>query len=138
MSRVVRAEVSGGSINGLELAVDDAAAGAVVAFTGVVRNHDGGRGVHAILYASHPSASDVIAQIAGEGAARAGVLGVAAVHRVGMLAVGDVALAVAVAAGHRAEAFATCAWIVDEIKRRLPVWKKQHFTDGTAEWTGCP
>ena len=115
--------------------VDHAAAGAVVTFAGVVRDHDGGRGVTGLEYSAHPTAAKIVAEVAADVAASAGGLRAIAVsHRVGKLAVGDVALACAVAADHRAEAFATCAALVDEVKRRLPVWKRQAFTDGTDEW----
>jgi len=119
--------------------VDDPAAGAVVTFAGVVRDHDGGRGVRDLDYEGHPSATAVIEQVAASVAARhAGVRSVAVSHRIGALAIGDVALACAVAAEHRAEAFAACGELVDEVKRRLPIWKHQRFTDGTDEWVNCP
>ena len=121
--------------------VDDAAAGAVVTFAGVVRDHDHGRIVRELEYVGHPSAADVVAEVVAELAARhgpSGVRAIAASHRVGTLAIGDVALAVAVAAEHRAEAFSACADVVDEVKRRLPVWKRQMFDDGTEEWVNCP
>jgi molybdopterin synthase catalytic subunit len=115
--------------------VDDPAAGAVVTFAGVVRDHDGGRSVRGLEYSAHPTAGAVIADVAAEVAARAGgVRAVAVSHRVGVLAVGEVALACAVAADHRQAAFATCAELVDEIKRALPVWKHQIFADGSDEW----
>jgi molybdenum cofactor synthesis domain-containing protein len=120
---------------------DNAAAGAVVTFAGVVRDHDHGRGVRELEYVGHPSAADVVAEVLADLAKRhgpAGVRAIAASHRIGPLAIGDVALAVAVAAEHRAEAFAACADVVDEVKRRLPVWKRQTFTDGTEEWVNCP
>jgi molybdopterin synthase catalytic subunit len=111
------------------------AAGAVVTFAGVVRDHDGGRPVRGLSYSAHPTAAAVVEQVAAEVAARApGVRALAVSHRVGALAVGDVALACAVAADHRQEAFATCAELVDEVKRLLPVWKHQTFTDGSDEW----
>lgn len=117
--------------------VERAAAGAVVTFAGVVRDHDGGRGVLGLDYSAHPTAAAVVARVAADVAARApGVRAVAVSHRVGQLAIGDVALACAVAADHRREAFATCAELVDEVKRLLPVWKHQRFTDGTDEWVG--
>lgn len=117
--------------------VERAAAGAVVTFAGVVRDHDGGRGVLGLDYSAHPTAAAVVARVAADVAARApGVRAVAVSHRVGRLAIGDVALACAVAADHRREAFATCAELVDEVKRLLPVWKHQRFTDGTDEWVG--
>jgi molybdopterin synthase catalytic subunit len=117
--------------------VEQAAAGAVVTFAGVVRDHDGGRPVRSLDYSAHPTAAKVVAEVAADIAARAsGVRAIALSHRVGPLGIGDVALACAVAADHRREAFATCAELVDEVKRRLPVWKHQSFSDGTDEWVG--
>lgn len=138
---VLRAEVSSAALDVSEHAalVDDAAAGAVVTFAGVVRDHDGGRGVVELEYSGHPTADKVIAQVAADVAGRAtGVRALAVSHRIGLLGIGDVALACAVAADHRAEAFAACAELVDEVKRVLPVWKRQVFTDGTTEWVNCP
>lgn len=115
--------------------VERAAAGAVVTFAGVVRDHDGGKGVAGLTYSAHPSAGQIVAEIAGTVAGRAeGVRAIAVSHRVGRLGIGDVALACAVAADHRREAFATCAELVEEVKRLLPVWKHQVFADGTDEW----
>ncbi|MBN9607706.1 MAG: molybdenum cofactor biosynthesis protein MoaE [Actinobacteria bacterium] len=119
-----------------EDAVGDAAAGAVVSFAGVVRNHDGGRAVTELEYHGHPSAPDVVAQIAADIADRTGVIAVAVSHRVGMLHIGDIALAAAVSAAHRGTAFSACRDLVDEVKHRLPVWKRQVFDDGTDEWVG--
>lgn len=142
-ARVLRADVTEEPLSLDEHAtlVADPAAGAVVTFAGVVRDHDHGRGVHDLEYAGHPTAKDVVAEVVADLAARHGAAGVRAIavsHRVGQLAVGDVALAVAVAAEHRGAAFAACADVVDEVKRRLPVWKRQTFTDGTEEWVNCP
>ena len=136
--RVVLAEVRDRVIEVAECAaaVDDPAAGAVVTFGGVVRNHDGGRSVTEIEYVGHPTAGQVVADVAADVAARFPVDAVAVVHRVGTLGVGDVALAAAVSAAHRAEAFAATAELVEEVKRRLPVWKRQVFPDGSHEWTG--
>ena len=117
-------------------AVDDAAAGATVSFSGVVRDHDGGRGVSALDITGIPTAASVVARVASEIAARPGVIAVAVSHRIGLLKVGDVALAAAVSAAHRKEAFAACTDLVDEVKRQLPVWKRQVFDDGTDEWVG--
>jgi molybdopterin synthase catalytic subunit len=121
-----------------EDAVADKRAGAVVSFCGVVRDHDGGRSVTELEYVGHPSAGEVIAEIAREFAARDDVHGVAVSHRVGLLGIGDVALACAVSAAHRGQAFAACADLVDEVKARLPIWKRQVFTDGEEEWVACP
>lgn len=117
--------------------VDRREAGAVVTFSGVVRDHDTGRSVERLTYVAHPDAADVLARIAQDVAARTEVDALAVSHRVGELAIGDCALAVAVSAAHRGEAFAAAALLVDEIKRLLPVWKRQVFTDGTDEWVGC-
>ena len=116
--------------------VDDPAAGAAVSFVGRVRNHDGGRTVTALEYHGHPTASAVVAAVAGEIAARDGVLAVSAVHRTGLLGIGEIAIVAAVSAAHRAEAFAACSDLVDEVKHRLPVWKRQVFDDDTDEWVG--
>jgi len=119
--------------------VSNVAAGAVVTFSGVVRNHDGGRHVEELEYSGHPTAERVIRQVADEIAARAtGVRAIAVSHRIGPLRIGDVALACAVAADHRQEAFQVCAELVDEVKRQLPIWKRQVFADGTDEWVNCP
>ncbi|RYV51157.1 molybdenum cofactor biosynthesis protein MoaE [Pengzhenrongella frigida] len=137
---VVRASVTSDVIDPAEHAVEVArsTAGAVVTFSGAVRDHDGGRGVLRIEYVAHPSAGEILARVAGEVAARTEVDALAVSHRLGELAIGDCALAVAVSAAHRAEAFAAAALLVDEVKRQLPVWKRQVFADGTDEWVDCP
>ena len=122
----------------LRAAVSDEKAGAIVTFEGAVRNHDHGVAVTGIEYVGHPSADAVIAAIADEMVGRAGVHGVVVAHRVGTLAVGDVALVAAVSASHRAEAFGTCSELVEQVKARLPIWKRQLFSDGSAEWSNCP
>ena len=119
-------------------AVADSRAGATASFLGVVRDEDGGRSVTRLEYHAHPTATAVIADIAAEFAALPDVIGVAVSHRVGMLEVGDVALVAAVSTGHRAEAFELCRRLVDDVKHRLPVWKRQEFADGTDEWVNCP
>jgi molybdopterin synthase catalytic subunit len=119
-------------------AVSGSSSGAVVSFAGVVRNHDGGRPVTAIEYVAHPTAAAVLARVVAEVTAGSDAEAVAVSHRVGPLAVGDAALLVAVAGVHRAEAFATAMLLVDEVKRQLPVWKRQVFPDGSDEWVDCP
>ena len=118
------------------VAVDDAGAGATVSFSGVVRDHDGGRSVTELEYHEHPTAAAIVHQVAAEIAARDGVIAVAVSHRIGMLGVGDIALAAAVSAAHRREAFDACIDLVDEVKHRIPVWKRQVFVDGSDEWVG--
>ena len=122
----------------LRAAVRDARAGAVVEFSGEVRNHDRGASVVAIEYVGHPSADSTMREVLAEFADREGVHAIAAEHRVGPLGIGGVALYVAVAAAHRTQAFSCAMDIVDRVKETLPIWKKQYFTDGTYEWSQCP
>ena len=131
-ARVVCAEVT---VTELADAVQEAAAGAVVTFEGVVRNHDAERAVTGIGYSCHPTAGQVVKQIARDVAQQGRVRALGVVHRVGDLSVGEAALAVAVSSDHRAEAFAVCSQIVEEVKERLPVWKRQTFTDGSSQWS---
>ena len=107
--------------------------GAVVTFEGVIREHDHGASVIALDYEAHPEAERFLRETCAEVARDTG-LRVAAAHRVGALKVGDVALVASVAAPHRAEAFAACALLVDRIKERTPIWKRQYLEGGAAEW----
>jgi molybdopterin synthase catalytic subunit len=139
MTLVVRAVVTDQPISLAEHQelVSHQAAGAVVGFVGMIRDHDNGRHVVQLEYSAHPSASIVIAEVVAEVAAQsAGIRAVAASHRIGVLQIGEAALVAAVAADHRQAAFAACAKLVDTIKARLPVWKRQVFADGTDEWVG--
>ncbi|HEX3733103.1 MAG TPA: molybdenum cofactor biosynthesis protein MoaE [Mycobacteriales bacterium] len=110
------------------------AAGAIVTFEGVIRDNDQGRGVIGLRYEAHPSASAVLDVIADR--YRDTVLAVAVEHRIGELAIGEIALLCTVAATHRIEAFQICADLVDTVKAELPIWKHQRFTDGSTEWVG--
>jgi molybdopterin synthase catalytic subunit len=136
---VVRAQVTEEQIDPAAHAadVDRPTDGAVVTFAGAVRDHDTGRSVDRLTCVVHPSAGDVLAHIAEDVAARTQVEAIAVSHRIGELGIGECALAVAVSAAHRGEAFAAASLLVDEVKRLLPVWKRQVFTDGTDEWVGC-
>lgn len=138
--QVVLAEVRDHSVTAAELAslVAGSDRGAVVTFDGVVRDHDSpGRGTVTVLdYEAHPAAGAVVADVAAKVAASSGASALAVVHRTGALVVGECALAVAVAAAHRQDAFATAAALVDAVKEQLPVWKHQHFADGSEEWVG--
>ncbi|WP_438853766.1 molybdenum cofactor biosynthesis protein MoaE [Agromyces sp. M3QZ16-3] len=107
--------------------------GALVTFEGVIRDHDHGESVSALDYSAHPDAERFLRETCIEVAHETG-LAVAAAHRVGALAIGDVALVASVAAPHRAEAFAACALLVDRIKERTPIWKRQHLAAGASEW----
>ncbi len=120
-----------------EALVAHEAAGAVVGFSGVVRDHDGGRTVTRLEYSAHPTAQRTLADVAAEIAADSpGVRAIAVSHRIGALNIGDAALVAAVAADHRGAAFETCQRLVDTVKGRLPVWKHQFFSDGSEEWVG--
>lgn len=137
-SEVLNADVSEAtlSLDSALAQVDSPQCGAVVGFSGVVRNHDGGKDVTSLSYTAHPSAGRVIAEIAGEIAAKYDGVRIWVAHRTGPLDIGDPALVAAVASGHRGEAFAACSELVDTVKERVPVWKEQFFTDGTVEWVG--
>lgn len=116
-------------------AVADPAHGAIVTFCGVVRDHDGGHVVRALDYRAHPDAGRFLQEIVDRVGAETGVR-VAAAHRVGDLRIGDVALFAAASAGHRSEAFDACERLVEEIKRGVPIWKRQHYSDGVSQWVG--
>ena len=124
------------SVDAVLAAVRDPRAGAAVVFVGVVRDHDHGRGVTVLEYSAHPAAQDAATALAAELAQRGEAVRIAVVHRVGTLAVGDLAVVAAVSAEHRAEAFAVCRELIDRFKAEVPVWKHQHFTDGGDEWVG--
>jgi molybdopterin synthase catalytic subunit len=112
--------------------------GAVALFVGVVRDHDHGEPVSALDYSAHPSVAQALRDVCNEVAARHAVARVAAVHRVGHLEVGDLAVVVAVSSPHRAEALEACRDLIDTLKSRVPIWKHQQFADGTDEWVGLP
>jgi molybdopterin synthase catalytic subunit len=118
-------------------ALDDAASGGLTIFVGRVRDHDGGKAVTGLEYSAHPTAIDRLQEVCEKVAADHGVI-VAAVHRVGELAVGDLAVVVATASGHRGETFAASRDLIDTLKATVPIWKHQRFADGAEEWVGAP
>ena len=119
-------------------ALDDDASGGLTLFVGRVRDHDGGKSVDGLDYSAHPTALEVMADVCRRVAAEHDVHGVAAVHRVGRLAIGDVAVVVATTTAHRGEAFAASRALIDTLKSEVPIWKHQRFGDGTEEWVGAP
>ncbi|MEU7426593.1 molybdenum cofactor biosynthesis protein MoaE [Streptomyces sp. NPDC048362] len=125
------------SVDEVFRAVGEAAAGGIALFVGTVRNHDGGAGVDALGYSCHPSAEEEIRRVAEKVVTDYPVRALAAVHRVGDLRVGEIAVVVAVACPHRAEAFEACRRLIDDLKREVPIWKHQTFSDGTEEWVGA-
>jgi molybdopterin synthase catalytic subunit len=94
--------------------------------------------VTALDYSAHPSASDELRRVCEKIDADFGNVQLAAVHRVGQLAVGDIAVVVAAAAAHRGAAFDACRRLIDDLKAGVPIWKHQNFADGTEEWVGLP
>ena len=110
--------------------------GAVASFIGVVRNHDGGESVDAIEYSSHPSSQQILRDIVMEFKDRPGVHRIVAWHRVGHLEIGEGAMGVVVADEHRAQAVRAVEGIVEDVKAKLPIWKKQELTDGSHNWSG--
>ena len=119
-------------------ALDDDASGGLTLFVGRVRDHDGGRDVDGLDYSAHPSALDRMREVCERVAKEYDVHGVAAVHRVGTLAIGDIAVVVATTAAHRGEAFAASKALIDTLKAETPIWKHQRFGDGSDEWVGTP
>lgn len=116
-------------------AVADPRAGGLNLFVGAVRDHDHGERVDRLEYSAHPTAVESLRTVAAEvAAAHDGVVAVAAVHRTGLLAVGDVAVVVAVSAGHRAAAYDASRDLIDRLKAEVPIWKHQLFSDGSDEW----
>ena len=125
------------SVDEVRAAVADPTAGGIVLFAGAVRDNDSDRGVTGLSYSAHPSAEAELRRVAEAIVAKYDdVIGLAAVHRIGDLAIGDLAVVVGVSCGHRAEAFTACHALIDELKASIPVWKHQRFTDGSDEWVG--
>jgi molybdopterin synthase catalytic subunit len=122
------------SVDEVLTAVQHPAAGGIALFTGIVRDHDNGREVVRLSYSAHPSAGAEMRRVAEKVAAGFDVRALAAVHRTGELAIGDIAVVAAVSCAHRAEAFDACRALIDEIKATVPIWKHQRFGDGGAEW----
>ncbi|HEU4811245.1 MAG TPA: molybdenum cofactor biosynthesis protein MoaE [Nocardioides sp.] len=119
-------------------ALDDDAAGGLTLFVGRVRDHDGGRGVDGLDYSAHPTALERLTEVCERVAEQYDVHGIAAVHRTGTLAIGDIAVIVATTASHRGEAFAASRTLIDTLKAEVPIWKHQRFDDGGDEWVGSP
>jgi molybdopterin synthase catalytic subunit len=113
-------------------------AGALVSFEGIVRDHNEGRSVVALEYTAYVA----LAQREGErivrdAIERFGLLAASCIHRIGTLAIGDVAVRVWASAAHRTAAFAGCAFIIDEVKASVPIWKRETYVDGKPRWVEC-
>jgi molybdopterin synthase catalytic subunit len=127
----------------LDLAEVDAvlagnSSGGVTVFVGRVRDRDGGRPVTGLDYSAHPTALGVMQRIVASVASEYAVDGLAAVHRLGTLAIGEAAVIVGACAAHRDRSFAAARALIDRIKAEVPIWKHQHFSDGSEEWVGTP
>jgi len=122
------------SVDEVRAAVMDPAAGGIALFAGAVRDHDHYRSVTGLSYTAHPSAADELRRVAERIAGQFEVRAIAAVHRVGDLAIGDLAVVVAVSSGHRAQAFQACRALIDDLKASVPIWKHQRFAGGDSEW----
>jgi len=119
-------------------ALDDDASGGLTLFVGRVRDHDGGKGVDGLDYSAHPTALEKMREVCERVAAAHDVHGVAAVHRIGSLAIGDIAVVIATTASHRGTAFDASRALIDTLKSEVPIWKHQRFADGSDEWVGTP
>lgn len=119
-------------------ALEDEASGGLTLFVGRVRDHDHGKGVLGLDYSAHPSALDKLREVCERVAAEHDVHGVAAVHRVGSLDIGDIAVVVATTSAHRGTAFDASRLLIDTLKAEVPIWKHQRFSDGSDEWVGSP
>jgi len=124
------------SVDEVLAAVNDPGSGGTVVFVGTVRDADDGRAVETLGYSAHPTVDVALREVAEHVAATHPVTALAAVHRVGDLVVGDLAVVVAASCPHRAEAFAACRALIDELKATVPIWKNQVFADGSQEWVG--
>lgn len=133
MTGVRESELSVDEVRG---AVADPAAGGIALFAGAVRDEDHDKRVIGLSYSAHPSAEAELRRVAEQIAEKFKVTAVAAVHRIGDLDIGDLAVVVAVSCPHRAEAFDACRALIDELKATVPIWKHQRFADGTSEWVG--
>lgn len=118
--------------------LDDPSAGGLVLFVGRVRDNDNDKGVTGLSYSAHPTALDRLREVCERIASEYDVAGVAAVHRVGDLAIGDLAVVVATTSGHRGSSFEASRALIDTLKSEVPIWKHQLFVDGSEEWVGSP
>ena len=125
-------------VDALQLKLENDRAGAYAAFQGWVRNHNEGRAVESLEYEAYgPIAVSEGERVLAEALQRFNLLKVAAVHRVGHLEIGDCAVWVGVSAAHRGDAFDGCRYVIDELKSRLPIWKKEHYAGGDSGWINC-
>jgi len=125
-------------IESLKATLEDAQAGACVTFEGWVRNHNEGKPVQALDYEAYAELAEAEGnRIFAEARERFALEAIVCVHRMGALQIGDLAVWVGVTAAHRGGAFDACRYVIDEVKARVPIWKKEHYADGASEWINC-
>lgn len=124
-------------LGALSALLDDDGSGGVVWFVGRVRDHDHGQPVTALEYSAHPTATARLHEVCERVAHAHGVRALLAVHRLGTLEIGDIAVIVGVAAAHRDAAFTASRVLIDTLKAEVPIWKHQRFADGTDEWVAA-
>jgi len=130
--RIVHEAIDSASLLAAAASASD---GAVLLFLGVVRNQNEGRQVGHLDYEAYePMAEGVLEQIVGEASERWDVGGISVVHRVGRLQIGETSVAIVVASPHRGDAFSASRYIIDELKKRVPIWKREGYEDGDSEW----
>jgi len=126
------------AIESLKATLADAQAGACVTFEGWVRNHNEGKPVEALDYEAYAALAETEGnRILKEASERFELEHIVCVHRTGSLQIGDLAVWVGVTAAHRGAAFDACRYVIDEVKARVPIWKKEHYADGASEWINC-
>ncbi|HJP98262.1 MAG TPA: molybdenum cofactor biosynthesis protein MoaE [Rhodanobacteraceae bacterium] len=119
----------------LQRELEAAGVGAVVSFEGRVRDHNDGRAVDGLSYQAYVElAEGEGGRIVNEASAKFAIQRIVCIHRVGDLALGDIAVWTGVSAGHRAAAFDACRYVIDEVKARVPIWKREHYVEGASEW----
>jgi molybdopterin synthase catalytic subunit len=125
-------------VAGLRASLENPACGACVAFEGLIRNHNEGRRVLRLEYEAYAALANKEGEaIVRDALAKFGIEEAVCVHRTGLLEIGEMAVWVGAASAHRGEAFKACSYIIDTVKQRVPIWKREHYADGTDEWVNC-
>ena len=140
MSTVCLAEISSEPLDvaAVMAAVAAPSVGGTAVFVGAVRDHDDGQSVVELSYSAHPTAAATLREVADQVSERFPTSRLAVVHRVGDLAIGDLAVVVVAASDHRDQAFAAARALIDDVKSTVPIWKHQRFVDGSSTWVGLP
>lgn len=135
MMQIIRTAIRPDELRGR---LNDPAAGAYAAFEGWIRNENEGHDVLRLEYEVYePLAVTEGEKVIAEARAKFPILYADCVHRTGLLEIGECAVWVGVSSGHRDEAFLACRYIIDQVKVRLPIWKKEHYADGHSGWVNC-